>query len=78
VAAFALLAFHLRQQTQSGYLTLQSPEWGLFLLALGDVERLFIEAHQQGLLSYQAAGSVVRLDFPAETQPDYAAWLAAR
>jgi hypothetical protein len=36
------------------------------------VERFFIEAHQEHLLGYQAAGSVVRIDFPADTLTDYA------
>lgn len=74
--AFACLAHWLRGHTGSGNLTLRSPEWGLFLLDLAAVERLFLEAHQQGLLGYQAAGSVVRLDFPAEPLPAYAGWLA--
>lgn len=73
--AFALIAFWLRAATGSGGLTLRSPEWGLFLLDLSAVEARFMEAHQLHLLSYQAAGSIVRLDFPADTFDGYAARL---
>lgn len=76
--AFALIAFWLRQTTGAGGLTLRSPEWGLFLLDLPAVEARFLEAHQLHLLGYQAAGSVVRLDFPADTFDGYAAWLVER
>lgn len=76
--AFALIAFWLREHSQSGNLTLQSPEWGLFLMDVAIVERRFLEAHQHHLLSYHAAGSIVRLDFPADTFSTYAGWLAGR
>jgi hypothetical protein len=36
------------------------------------VERFFIEAHQQHLLAYYAAGSVIRIEFPVETLKEYA------
>ena len=75
--AFALVAFWLRGQTPAGGRVLHSPEWGLFLLDTPAVERLFLDAHQRRLLDYHAAGSVVRLDFPADNLPDYARLLAA-
>jgi hypothetical protein len=31
------------------------------------VERFLVEAHQQGLLEYHAAGTVIRLTFPVHT-----------
>ena len=38
-------------------------DWKLFLLDSSAVERLFLEAHQYGYLTYNAAGSLVRIDF---------------
>ena len=70
--SFALIAFWLMQKLQSGNLVLCSDEWRLFFLDVGGVEQHFIEAHQEGLLSYYAAGSVVRLEFPASTIEEYA------
>lgn len=76
--ALALIAFRLSERLHSGYRVLHSPEWGLFLLDAAIVERLFLDAHQAHLLSYYAAGSVVRLEFPAATLSDYARRLADR
>lgn len=73
--AFALIAFWLKQRDRSGDRVLQSDDWKLFFLPVEGVERFFIEAHQEHLLSYHAAGSVIRIDFPAETLTDYARFL---
>ena len=70
--SFALIAFWLMQKLQSGKLVLHSDEWRLFFLDVASVERHFLEAHQEGLLSYYAAGSVVRLEFPAASMKEYA------
>ncbi len=78
VPAFALIALWLLQRERSGHLVLQSDAWRLFFLPVEGVERLFIEAHQEHLLSYHAAGSIVRIDFPAPTLKEYAHALAAR
>lgn len=72
---FALVAFWLDQHLHSGNLVLHSEEWKLFFLPLAGVERFFIETHQEHLLSYNAAGSVVRLDFPVKTLPEYARFM---
>ena len=72
IESFALIAFWLMQKLQSGNLVLCSDEWRLFFLDVGGVEQHFIEAHQEGLLSYYAAGSVVRIEFPASTLQEYA------
>ena len=71
-APFALLALWLHNRERSGVRVLQSDEWKLFFLSPDGVERLFVEAHQQHLLTYQAAGSVVRIEFPAATLTEYA------
>ena len=63
--SFALIALWLQQRERSGHLVLQSDDWRLFFLPVEGVERFFIEAHQEHLLTYSAAGSVVRIEFPA-------------
>jgi hypothetical protein len=62
--AFVLIALWLQGRERAGHLVLQSDEWRLFLLPVEGVERFFIEAHQQHLLGYYAAGSVIRIEFP--------------
>ncbi len=70
--SFALIALCLQQRERSGHLVLQSDEWRLFFLPVEGIERFFIEAHQQHLLEYYAAGSVIRIEFPVETLKEYA------
>jgi hypothetical protein len=70
--AFAFAAFQLHGEGRSGKALLHDPEWRLFLLPEGTVERFFLEAHQEGLLQYYAAGPVVRVDFPAQNLEEYA------
>lgn len=76
--AFALIALWLQQRDQAGNLVLHSDDWRLFFLPVEGVERFFLEAHQEHLLSYYAAGSVVRLEFPATTMREYAYVLLER
>lgn len=76
--AFCFLA-HLRyRELGSGDSALNDPEWRAFFMPALGVERLFVEAHQQRLLEYQAAGRVVRITFPALSLEDYARSLVAR
>lgn len=76
--AFALIANWLHRREGSGDRTLHCDDWKLFFLPVAGVERLFIEAHQEHLLTYHAAGSVVRIDFPATTLTEYAHALVTR
>jgi len=76
--AFAFTALQLHLAGSSGRELLDHPEWRLFLVPEGAAERLFLEAHSEGLLEYHAAGSVVRIDFPAETLEEYAHVLTRR
>lgn len=78
IPAFALIAFWLQQRQRSGSQVLQHDDWKLFFLSVEAVERFFIEAHQEHLLSYHAAGSVVRIEFPASTLQEYAHVLLER
>ncbi len=70
--SFVLIAFWLQQRERSGHLVLHSDDWRLFFLPVEGVERFFMEAHQEHLLTYDAAGSVVRIEFPATTLTEYA------
>jgi len=78
VPTFALMALWLQRRERSGYRVLHSDEWKLFFLPIEGVERYFIEADQQHLLTYQAAGSVIRIEFPAATMREYADVLLER
>ncbi len=78
VEAFAYLAFYLRQRQPSGERLLDDPEWQLFFLARHAVERFFLEAHQHHLLEYRAAGSIIRITFPATSIEEYAYALTQR
>lgn len=72
VAAFAYLAFYLKQHQPPGAGLVELPDWRLFFLTPDGVERLLFDAHQHGLLEYHAAGTVTRLTFPAERLGEYA------
>jgi hypothetical protein len=78
VTAFSYIAFYLRTIQASGERLIQSEEWALFFLSTNEVERLFMEAHQQRLLEYHAAGPVIRIDFPSESLEDYARVISER
>jgi hypothetical protein len=76
VTAFAYIAFYLKQHQPSGARLLEYPDWKLFFLNRGGVERFLFEGTQHGLLDYHAAGTVTRLTFPADTLEGYANVLA--
>jgi hypothetical protein len=76
--SFAFLAMIRNLLGYRGRRSLTDPCWQLFFLSDTAVERFFIEAQQRKLLEYHAAGSVVRIEFPAETLDAYAHELAQR
>ena len=78
LGAFAYLAFALRQLGADGERLVGHRDWRLFLLSVPAVEHLFLEADRVGLLGYQAAGRIVRIDFPASTWEGMADVVAAR
>lgn len=78
IEAFAYIAFFLKQYQPSGSRLVYDPEWRLFLIGPESVERLFIEAQQYKLLEYYAAGSIVKIDFPADNLVDYAQFISQR
>ena len=72
VPTFAYVAFILNTLGAHGTSLVEHPDWGLFLLATRQQrERMFLEAGQFGLLTYHAAGSLVRIEFPAATLEEY-------
>lgn len=77
VEAFAYIAFAIHIGGPSGDRLVQHPDWRLFLLAPQAVEQLFLEAHQRRLLSYHAAGRIVRVEFVTGTLEEMADALAA-
>jgi hypothetical protein len=76
IEAFAYITFYLKQRQPSGAKLIDLPDWQLFFLSPEGVERLLVEAHQQSLLEYHAAGTVTRLTFPSNSLEDYAYVLA--
>jgi hypothetical protein len=72
VPAFAYLALCLRRQGAASRSLLAHEDWQLQLLTPGDVEHLFLLAHQERLLEYHAAGSTVSINFPTESLEEYA------
>ena len=76
--SFAMIALWLQGRERSGDLVLNSDDWKLFFLPVEGVERFFIEAHQEHLLTYHAAGSVVRIEFPDASLAEYAHVLLER
>jgi hypothetical protein len=76
IEAFAYITFYVKQRQPSGAKLIDLPDWKLFFLPPEGVERLLVEAHQQGLLEYHAAGTVTRLTFPSNSLEDYAYVLA--
>ena len=77
IEAFAYVALALRREEPSGERLVAHRSWRLYLLSPIEVERLFMEAHQRHLLNYEAAGSVIRIEFPAESLEEYAHAIAA-
>ncbi len=78
IEAFAYIAFTINSQGSSGHALVTHRDWALFLLPEVVVENQFLEADRNDLLSYQAAGRIVRVDFPAQTHEEMADVVAAR
>jgi hypothetical protein len=70
--SFAYIAFCLRLHGTTSRELLVHRDWQLFLLSPEDVERLFLHSHQERLLDYHAAGSVIQIHFPADSVEEYA------
>lgn len=78
VPSFAYLARCLRETGAQSRSLVAHRDWELFLLSPGEVEHLFLLAHQERLLDYRAAGSTVSISFPTESLEEYAHVVAQR
>jgi hypothetical protein len=72
VESFCYIAFCLNRLGSSGESLIIHSDWRLFLLTPNLVERLFLEAHQHGLLDFHSAGRIYRIEFRATNHDDYA------
>jgi len=61
IEAFLYIAFSIGMKIEAGDKVVNHQDWRLFLIDAATVERLFLEAHQNGFLSYQTAGNLVRI-----------------
>jgi len=75
-ATFAFLARARREAGVPANKLRLDQAWRLFYLSEEAVERFLFDAHQQQLLSFEAAGSLARLDFPPGDLEAYAHALA--
>ena len=57
------VAYHLKETVGSASRIIAHPDWRLFFLNPRDVEQMFLGAHQEDWLKYNAAGGVVRVDW---------------
>jgi len=78
VESFTYLAFLIHKLGSSGERLIKHPDWKLFLMGPPVVERLFLEAHQNRLLHYEAAGKIHRIEFFAQNLEEMANALAGR
>ena len=70
--SFAFIVMARHAAGRRGKALRDDPVWQLYMMGQVAVERFLVEAHQLNLLHYSAAGSVVRIEFPAETLEEYA------
>jgi len=67
-----LYALHALTETEPNCRTMiERPEWRLFLLTPGQVEREILNLHQFHKLNYQAAGSLAQLTLPCRSAADF-------
>jgi hypothetical protein len=78
IESFACIAFALHQEGVSGPQLVQHRDWQLFLLSPPIVEQMFLEADRSGLLRFQAAGNIMRIDFSATNFGEMADVVVAR
>lgn len=76
--SLAYIAFALSRLGKSGEGLITHQDWNLFLFGQPAVERMFIEAHQNRLLRYEAAGNIHRIEFFAENYEEMADVVARR
>lgn len=70
--AFIYVAHALHEVTPRGSDVVNAPEWRLYSLSPGAVERELLRLHQFGRLRYEVAGSLAQLTLPQPTALDFA------
>jgi hypothetical protein len=78
LTSFCFIAYLRQRELTSGELLLHDSEWGLFFLPSLGVERMFLEAHQEHLLEYHAAGRIIRIEFPSPSLHAYGQFILNR
>jgi hypothetical protein len=68
---FCLIAFCLHELGYEQRSLVRHPDWQLFLLSQTGVERLFLEADQNGWLDYQCVGEIYRIEFKSQNLDNY-------
>ncbi len=78
VESFAYIAFAIWREGRTGTKLVNHNDWRLFLFHQETVERMFLAADRHGLLRYQAAGGIVRIDFSFHSFKEMADAIVAR
>jgi hypothetical protein len=78
IEAFSYIAFVLYNLGSSGENLITHSDWKLFLMSPPVIERLFLDAHQNKLLNYQAAGKIHRIEFFADSLEEMADVISGR
>jgi hypothetical protein len=75
--SFVYLLHAMKAIEHNARRVIDSPDWRMYLLDSGDVEREVLRLHQFHRLSYEAAGTLATLDLPADSPAAYAEELVA-
>src|SRR5204863_231028 len=70
--SFLYLLHAMKATERNARRVIDSPDWRMYLLDSGDVEREVLRLHQFHRLSYEAAGTLATLDLPADSPAAYA------
>ena len=70
--AFLYLLHAMSEVETNAHKMIHSPQWRMFLMAPGDVERELFRMHQFRRLEYQVAGSLAQLKLPCDTAMAFA------
>lgn len=70
--SFLYLLHAMSEEHASPARVIASPDWRMFLMAPGDVERELLRLHQFRKLHYEAAGTLLQLTLPYRTALEYA------
>ncbi len=67
----------MRERTPNARRLIDSPDWRLFMMTPGDVERELLHLHQYKRLGFESAGSIVELRLPCGSADEYARRMVA-